>query len=94
MSAFRYQAIEANGVPARGVIEADDRQISAHIMQELRSRRYDAAPSEVWAALAGGALAAIISGLTLWTLIRRQWVNPLSGLSATAELMAAGADYA
>ena len=32
MSAFRYQAIEVNGVPARGVIEADDRKTALQLL--------------------------------------------------------------
>src|SRR5438046_632126 len=32
MSAFRYQAIEANGGPARGVIEADDRKTALQLL--------------------------------------------------------------
>jgi two-component system phosphate regulon sensor histidine kinase PhoR len=43
-----------------------------------------------WAAFAGSAAAAGLTGVALWLLMRREWVDPLRRLSATADQMAAG----
>ena len=32
MSSFQYEAIQANGAPARGVIEADDRKTALRLL--------------------------------------------------------------
>ena len=32
MTAFRYQAVEANGAPAKGVIDAEDRRTALHLL--------------------------------------------------------------